>query len=84
MEPKSPFWTHRQKICIGRQAQQIEDTKVNGEYVSGTHERVRALGPGAVYSFSKEDDVFANLYSEFGAENRPEGTKLIFRFVHQL
>jgi hypothetical protein len=62
--------------------QQIEDTKVNGEHVSGTRERVWALGPGAVYSFSKEDHVFANLYSEFGAENRPEGTKLIFRFVH--
>jgi hypothetical protein len=62
--------------------QQIEDTKLNGSHVSGSRERVWAIGPGAVYTFSKDNHIFANLYSEQDAKNRPEGTKLILRFVH--
>lgn len=61
---------------------QITDNEVNGEKVKGTREQVWAIGPGAMYSFSKNDHVVANAYFEQDAENRPEGTRLQVRYIH--
>lgn len=61
---------------------QITDTQVDGENVKGRREQVWAIGPGAMYSFSPHDHLVANAYFEQDAENRPQGTSIIFRYVH--
>ncbi|SDB94847.1 SphA family protein [Acinetobacter boissieri] len=62
--------------------QQITDTKANGTDLKGRRERVWALGPGMMYSFSQQDHVVANAYFEQGAKNRPEGNRLQVRYIH--
>ncbi|MCU4570084.1 SphA family protein [Acinetobacter ursingii] len=61
---------------------QITDTKVDGDDIKGRREQVWAIGPGAMYSFSKNDHVVANAYFEQDAKNRPEGTRLQVRYIH--
>ncbi len=61
---------------------QITDTEVDGKDLSGRKEKVFGIGPGAVWHVTPETHLFANLYFESGAENRPEGTRLNLRFVH--
>ncbi len=61
---------------------QITDTEVDGRDLSGRKEKVFGIGPGAVWHVTPETHLFANLYFESGAENRPEGTLLNLRFVH--
>jgi hypothetical protein len=61
---------------------QITDTKVNGDSVSGSKEKVFGIGPGALFSFSPDSHLFFNAYFETDAENRPEGTRSSLRFVH--
>lgn len=45
-------------------------------------EHVVALGPGALWSFSQNSHLFANLYFEADARDRPEGQRFVLRFVH--
>lgn len=61
---------------------QITDTEVDGEKVKGRKEKVWAIGPGAMYSFSPNNHVVANAYFEQDAENRPEGTRMQVRYIH--
>ncbi|WP_434665206.1 transporter [Paraburkholderia sp. A3BS-1L] len=61
---------------------QITDMKVNGQNVQGQREAVWAIGPGAMYSFSRQDHLMFNAYFEADARNRPEGTRLVLRYVH--
>ncbi len=61
---------------------QITDTQVDGHDVSGRREKVWAIGPGAMYSFSKNDHLVANAYFEQDAENRPEGSRVQVRYIH--
>ncbi|MBD8495047.1 transporter [Pseudomonas syringae] len=61
---------------------QISDTRFDGHEVSGRREKVWAIGPGAMYSFSPDDHLFFNAYFEQDAENRPEGTRVQARYVH--
>lgn len=63
---------------------QFTDTKVNGNAVSGRREQVFGIGPGAMYSFSRNNILYANLYFESGAENRAEGNRFVLRWVHKL
>lgn len=63
---------------------QFTDTQINGHDVSGRKEQVFAIGPGAVYSFSKDNIVTANVYFESEAQNRPEGNRLVLRWLHKL
>jgi anthranilate 1,2-dioxygenase (deaminating, decarboxylating) large subunit len=62
--------------------QQITDTKVNGDSVEGRKEKVWAVGPGAIYSFSKDNHLFFNAYFEQAVRNRPEGDRFVLRYVH--
>ncbi|WP_429327240.1 SphA family protein [Paraburkholderia sp. GAS348] len=62
--------------------QQITDTKANGSDVPGRRERVWAIGPGMMYSFSPEDHLFFNAYFEEGARNRSQGNRFVARYVH--
>lgn len=61
---------------------QITDTEINGEKVKDRREQVWAIGPGAMFSFSKDNHVVANAYFEHDAKNRPEGDRLQVRFIH--
>lgn len=60
---------------------QVSDSEVNG-VKNSTREQVLALGPGALYSFSKETHLFANVYFETNVHNRPEGERFNLRLVH--
>lgn len=61
---------------------QITDTEADGEKLKDRREQVWAIGPGAMYSFSKHNHVVANAYFEQDVENRPEGTRLQVRYIH--
>jgi anthranilate 1,2-dioxygenase (deaminating, decarboxylating) large subunit len=61
--------------------EQIGDSEVNGDKVSGK-EKVFAIGPGAMYSFSQDNHIFFNAYVEHGAQNRPEGERFTLRWTH--
>ncbi len=66
----------------GYYLKQITDTKVNGNSVPDRKEQVLGIGPGALFSFSQESHLFFNLYFESNAENRPEGTRSVLRFIY--
>lgn len=61
--------------------EQVTDTERNNRD-TGDDESVLAVGPGALYSFSQDTHLFFNVYFETSAEDRPEGEKIILRFVH--
>lgn len=66
----------------GYSLRQTTDTEFNGHAVSNRREKVWAIGPGGMYSFSQHDHIFLNAYFEHDAENRPEGSRLQVRWVH--
>jgi len=61
--------------------EQVTDTELDGDDINDD-ESVFAVGPGALYSFSQDTHLFFNVYFETSADNRPEGEKIILRFVH--
>ncbi len=60
---------------------QITSSEVDGNKVPGK-EKVLAIGPGAMLSFSQDTHLFFNSYFESNAEYRPEGERYILRLVH--
>jgi len=60
---------------------QTTDTEVDGEDLAGRREEVFAIGPGLVWHASPDTHIFANLYFETEAKNRPEGTRFNLRLV---
>jgi len=65
----------------GYALKQITASKVDGKDVPGK-EQVFAIGPGALFSFSKDTHLFFNAYFETGAKYRPEGERYVLRLVH--
>lgn len=61
---------------------QITDTQADGRDIPGRKEQVFAVGPGAVFHFSKDDHIFVNAYFEMAGENRTEGNRLNLRWTH--
>ncbi len=61
---------------------QLSESKIDGKRIDDSEEQVLGIGPGLVYHFSQHDHLFANVYWETSAENRPEGTRMNLRFVH--
>ncbi len=55
--------------------QQITDSRTDGHAVSGSRERVAALGPGFLATAGGAQ-IFADAYWEFAVENRPAGARL--------
>ncbi len=61
---------------------QTTESEVNGHSLSGSKEQVFGIGPGVLYSFSQQDHVFFNAYTESHVRNRPEGERYVLRYVH--
>lgn len=61
--------------------QQFTDGKVHGVSVPHTRERVFSVGPGALYAPHERLSMFAYLYFEQFAKNRPQGINFIARLV---
>ena len=59
--------------------QQLTETKVNGQSLSGSKEHVVGFGPGVMYSFSAKDHLVFNHYTETAARNRTEGQRMTLR-----
>jgi len=58
---------------------QITSDKVDGLKSPHSKERVFSIGPGLMFS-KKSLFLYLNAFYETGAENRPEGKKILFRF----
>jgi hypothetical protein len=67
----------------GYALEQINDTRIDGEKVSGRRERVFAIGPGALYALDEKAVLFTNVYVETGAKNRSEGFRINMRLARQ-
>jgi anthranilate 1,2-dioxygenase (deaminating, decarboxylating) large subunit len=61
---------------------QVTDTEVDGEKIDDTRERVLGVGPGALLHLTPDMHLFLNSYFESAAENRPEGSRFLLRFVY--
>lgn len=61
---------------------QFTDSEVDGKSISNTGEKVFAIGPGAIYHLGADNHFFLNVFFESNAENRPEGSRVNFRYVH--
>lgn len=66
----------------GYYLKQTTDTEMNGGDVKGRKERVLGLGVGGMYSFSPSNHLIFNLYDESQVENRTDGQRYNFRWVH--
>lgn len=74
---------HQLRVGInGYYLKQITDDQVNGNDISNSKEQVLGIGPGMLYSFSKDNHVFVNTYWETLAEDRPEGFRAVVRWTH--
>ena len=62
----------------GYALQQITDDKLDGNDQAHSRERVFGIGPGFKYKIDTWS-LYFNSYYETGAENRPEGVKVVFR-----
>jgi hypothetical protein len=62
----------------GYALQQLTANKVDGRSQVNSEERVFGIGPGIKLS-GNGVSLYLNSYFEPGAENRPEGTKVVFR-----
>ena len=61
---------------------QLTDTQADGEDVEGRKESAFAIGPGALWHLGRDNHIFFNAYWETSAENRPEGSRFVARWVH--
>ena len=57
---------------------EITAPSIDGVQLSNSPEQVGAIGPGAMWNLGR-CLLYANAYHELGAENRPEGNKLVLR-----
>jgi hypothetical protein len=66
----------------GYYLKQLAKSEYNDKKFSGTKEQVFAVGPGLIFSFSKDNHLFFNAYFEMEARNRPQANRYNFRWVH--
>jgi anthranilate 1,2-dioxygenase (deaminating, decarboxylating) large subunit len=66
----------------GYYLKQFTDLEVDGDSIRDTREQVLGIGPGLLWSISKDAFLFFNVYFETMAENRPEGERYNLRFVY--
>ena len=69
----------------GYYLRQISDSKWSGPGLTtnpSEREQVFGIGPGAMWSFSKDMHLFFNMYFESHVKNRPEGERFNLRLVY--
>jgi hypothetical protein len=66
----------------GYYLKQFTNLEVDGDNVKDSREQVLGIGPGLLWSISKDAFLFLNVYFETMAENRPEGERYNLRFVY--
>ena len=66
----------------GYYLKQFTDLEVDGNSIKDTREQVFGIGPGLLWTISKDAFLFFNVYFETLAENRPEGERYNLRFVY--
>ncbi len=66
----------------GYYLKQFTDLEVDGNSIPDTREQVLGIGPGLLWSITKDAHLFLNMYIEAYAENRPEGERYNLRFVY--
>ncbi len=78
-----------QKLRVGVNGyylKQLTDTEAEvprvGTVELDDDESVCAIGPGALWSLSKDTHLFFNAYFETNADFRPEGERFVLRLVH--
>ncbi|MBA2651350.1 MAG: transporter [Tatlockia sp.] len=77
----------KEKLHVGINSyvfDQFTDTRVDGVPVKGRREKIWSIGPGMVYTITKNQFLFLNVYFEKGARNRSQGTSTILRYVLHL
>ncbi len=77
-EAVEKFWL----AVVGYFLQQLKLDQLNGAIMPKSLERVFAIGPGALYSVSKDLFLFGYLYFETDVRNRPKGINFISRFLY--
>ncbi len=60
--------------------EQLGEDRVDGKPQQNSKERLFGAGPGLLYQGSKYQ-VLLNAYKEWGARNRPEGSKIVLRYL---
>jgi hypothetical protein len=60
---------------------QLDDARVDGQYVPKSREQVIGVGPGLMWS-NGHATIIANLYEEIEARNRPRGTSAVLRVLY--
>ncbi len=74
---------HRLRVGVnGYWLEQVRNSQRAGVEVPSSREQVFAIGPGLVYHFSQHDHLFANVFFETEAENRPESNVFQLRWTH--
>ena len=68
--------------AVGYFLQQLKDDKLSDVSIPNSKERVFAIGPGVLYSVSKDLLLFGYLYFEADVQNRPQGTNFISRILY--
>jgi hypothetical protein len=59
---------------------QIGTDRIDGVRLADSRERIFGAGPGILIE-GKTGQVFLNVYREWGARNRAEGSKIVLRFL---
>ncbi len=68
----------------GYVVKQFSDSRLRGTKIPNSKEQVLAIGPGALYLFSKKTMLFFNTYFEMAGENRAVGNRYVLRLVQYL
>lgn len=71
-------WPEVRAGLAGYYLKQITNARINGHSVPDSQEQVGAIGPGLLVS-GKGVSLYLNAFFEVGAENRPQGTKVVLR-----
>lgn len=60
--------------------EQLGEDRIDGNRQSNSKERLFGAGPGLMYQGDKYQ-ILVNAYKEWGARNRPEGSKIVLRYL---
>jgi len=66
----------------GYYLKQVTGSTTDGVGVASPMEEVLGLGPGFLWSITKNNHLFVNTYFEMGAQSRTEGFRLNLRYVY--